>query len=73
MYVVIELQKMSDDQLANLVTTHPTLQEAQSKFHQVLSYAAVSKIPLHSCVLLNEDGYSVKVESYAHDSAETEE
>lgn len=66
MYVVVELQKMSDTQLAHLVTSHETLQEAQSKFHQVLSYAAVSKIPLHSCVLLGEDGYNIKTESYSH-------
>ncbi len=68
MYVVVELQKTDENTIASLVSTHQTLQDAQSKFHQVLSYAAVSNIPLHSCVLLNEDAYVVKTESYSHDA-----
>ena len=67
MYVVIELQKMSDTQLANIVTSHSTLQEAESKYHQVLSAAAISHVPLHSCAMLNEDAYLVKAESYSHE------
>lgn len=67
MYVVIELQKMSDTQLANIVTAHNTLQEAESKYHQVLASAAISHVPLHSCVMLNEDAYLVKSESYSHE------
>ena len=69
MYVVVELQKSADDTIASLVTTHQTLNDAESKFHQVLSYAAVSNLPLHSCILLNEDAYVVKTESYAHEQA----
>ena len=67
MYVVIELQKYSDERMGNIVTTHATLNEAESKFHQVLSAAAMSSVLLHSCVLLNEDGYTIKVESYSHE------
>lgn len=67
MYVVVELQKSNDTTIASLVTTHQTLPEAESKFHQVLSYAAVSNIPLHSCVLLNEDAYVIKTQSYSHE------
>jgi len=66
MYVVVELQKSAENAVASLVSTHETLQEAESKFHQVLSYAAVSTLPLHSCVLLNEDAYVIKNESYSH-------
>lgn len=69
MYVVVELQKSDDNTISSLVSTHQTLQEAQSKFHQVLSYAAVSSLPLHSCILLNEDAYVIKTESYAHEQA----
>ena len=67
MFVVVELQKYAEDNMSYLVTTHPTLNEAESKFHQVLSYAAVSSVLLHSCVLMNEDGYTFKVESYSHE------
>jgi len=67
MYVVVELQKSNDTTIASLVSTHQTLAEAESKFHQVLSYAAVSTLPLHSCVLLNEDAYVIRTQSYSHD------
>lgn len=71
MYVVIELQKSSDGTIASLVTTHADLNDAESKFHQVLSYAAVSNVPIHSCAMLSEDAYLVKAESYSHESNNT--
>lgn len=68
MYVVIELQKISDNQISNLVTAHETLQDAESKYHTVLAAAAISNVPLHSCAMLNEDAYLIKSESYSHES-----
>ena len=72
MYLVIELQKNSEGTLSNLVTTHETLQEADSKFHQVLSYAAVSTIPLHSATILTERGKMIRNEYYEHKETEQE-
>lgn len=68
MYVVVELQKSDDNTINSIVSTHQTLNDAESKFHQVLSYAAVSNVQLHSCVLLNEDAYTIKSESYSHET-----
>ena len=68
MFVVIELQK-NGEQLASLVTQHDTLFEAESKFHQVLSAAAVSTIEKHSAVLINENGAFLRTECYDHTEA----
>ena len=67
MYVVIELQKMSDTQIANIVTAHTDRNEAEQKYHQILAAAAVSKVPVHSATMLEDTGYLVKNECYEHD------
>lgn len=68
MYVVIELQKYGD-QVANLVTSHATRQEAEAKFHTILSAAAVSPVPVHSAVLLSEEGFPLRHECYKDKAA----
>lgn len=65
MFVVIELQQYGDT-LQNLVTAHPTLQEAESKYHTVLAAAAISSVPVHSAVLLSGNGNVIKSECYRH-------
>lgn len=66
MFLVIEIQK-SESGLAALCTQHDTLREAQSKYHQVLAYAAVSGLPRHSAAILNEAGANICNESYGDD------
>lgn len=60
MFVVIELQKSANGQVANIVTAHETEAEAQSKYHAVLSAAAVSGLPAHSAVLVTEEGFPLE-------------
>lgn len=65
MFIVIELQK--SDTLAVLSDTYETRNQAEQKYHTVLAYAAVSEVPKHSAVLLNEDGTYIKSESFEHE------
>ena len=65
-YIVIELQKNKEGAVAHLVTEHNTLAEAESKYYSVLSYAAVSEIPVHSAIIIDEYGNPVKNNSYKH-------
>ena len=65
MFIVIELQK--SDTLAVLSDTYETRNQAEQKYHTVLAYAAVSNVPKHSAVLLNEDGTYIKSESFEHE------
>lgn len=66
-YIVIELQKNAEGQVANLVTSHETLAEAESKFYAVLSSAAISTIPVHSAIIVSEEGFPVNHQCYKHE------
>ena len=64
-YLVIELQT-TENSVANIVTTHDTINQAESKFHQILTSAAVSAVPVHSAVILTDEGHLMKHECYKH-------
>jgi hypothetical protein len=66
MYIVIELQKNAEGQVANLVTAHNTLAEAESKFYTILAAAAVNEVPVHSAIIVSEEGFPVKHQCYKH-------
>ena len=65
-YIVIELQKNADGQVSNLVTSHETLADAESKFYSILASAAVSSLPVHSAILVSEEGLPVRSQCYKH-------
>lgn len=66
MYIVMELQANASGQLGNFVWAFDTLPQAESKYHSVLSAAAVSQIPIHSAVILDERGNVLMNTSYDH-------
>ena len=68
-YVVIELQDMGS-QVANLVTPYDSVNQAEQKYHEVLSAAAVSQVPVHSAIMLNSEGQYIKSEAYDHRTQE---
>ena len=65
-YIVVELQKTQEGVVYNIVTEHATLAEAESKYHAVLSAAAISTIPVHSAVLVSEEGFAVYSKCFKH-------
>lgn len=65
-YIVIEMQKNAEGQVANLVTDHNTLAEAESKFYTILASAAVNDVPVHSAIIVSEEGFPVKHQCYKH-------
>lgn len=66
MYIVIELQKNAEGVVSNIATSHETLAEAESKYYYVLAAAAVSDIPVHSAIIVSEEGFPVRHECYKH-------
>lgn len=66
MYIVIELQTNAEGQVANIVTAYENRLEAESKYHQILTAAAISSIYTHSAVILNERGEVERSEYYRH-------
>lgn len=69
MYIVLELQAYTT-KVDHLFTTHDTEAEAESKFHTVLSAAAVSNVPAHSALLMDGAGNVLRSESYKHGTGE---
>ena len=66
MFIVIELQKNANGTVSNIVTAHETYEAAQSKYHLILSAAAISNIPIHSATILRDDGFQLAYESFDH-------
>lgn len=73
MYIILETQTNKDGTLATLVTSYEDKNQAESKYHQVLSAAAISTLPRHSAFMLTDDGYTVKSECYMYEEAPDEE
>lgn len=71
MFIVIELQKLGDDNVANIVTPYANKNEAESKYHDILKAAAISPVPIHSAMIVTEEGFLLKSEYYEHKLEET--
>lgn len=66
MYIVIELQKNAEGVVSNIVTAFATLAEAESKYYTILASAAISTVPVHSAIIVSEEGFPVKHQCYKH-------
>lgn len=64
-YIVIEIQA-DDSNAATIVNNYTDRNLAEQKYHQILSAAAVSAVPVHSAVMLTGDGTRIKGETYRH-------
>lgn len=67
MYIVIELQTNDNGTVGNFVWAYEDRNQAEAKYHAVLSAAALSKLPIHACVLLDNSGNSYMQGVYYHD------
>lgn len=65
-YVVLEIQTMTDGQVACLATPYADQMQAESSYHTVLAAAALSSLPRHAAVLLTSDGSVQASQSYEH-------
>ena len=72
MYIVIELQSINDSQVANIVNVYTEQKVAEQKYHTILAAAAVSALPCHAAVMLDEKGRMIKSEFYTHEVAQNE-
>lgn len=68
MYIVIEIQTSAT--VATLVNSYEDRNQAESKYHQILTAAALSSVPKHSAVLMNDEGQTIKSETYTHEVTE---
>jgi hypothetical protein len=64
MYIVLEIQTSTT--VATIVNSYEDRNQAESKYHQILSAAALSSVPKHSAVLMDDVGETIKMDSYIH-------
>ena len=67
MFIILETQTYLDGAVGTLIDTYANQNEAESKYHAVLSAAAVSNVPRHTAFMRTDDGYVVKSECYKHE------
>ena len=72
MFIVIELQTNDSGELGNLVWSFDKKEEAESKYYSVLSAAAMSNVPVHSAVVLDEQGSLINSHVFFHKTEENE-
>ena len=65
MKAVIEIQK-SGETATPLVQLFTDEAQAKSRYHELLSIAAVSNVPEHSVILVSEEGSYMFHEKYEH-------
>lgn len=72
MYIVIEMQ--TNDGVTAVVppVAFATRNEAEARYHAILSAAAVSEVEIHACAILNEHGIVVQCHFYEHPKPEPE-
>lgn len=66
MWVVIELQTDNEGKVANIINAYEKRNEAEARYHQILMAGAVSDLPTHSAVMIDERGNLEKSEYYLH-------
>lgn len=71
-YIIIEIQTAADGTVAQLVQQADTREQAESIYHSILSYAAVSALSVHACTILTNDGFQLMTQSYKHAVPEPE-
>lgn len=68
-YLVIELQT-TNGITSHLAWSYDNIEQAESKYHAILSAAAISTIPIHAAAILNQEGNNVKSWYYMHEAAD---
>ena len=69
--IVIEIQS-ANGTTSVIPSVHSDRNIAEQKYHQTLSYAAVSSVDVHSVVMLDDYGTRIKGETYHHYNGEVE-
>ena len=66
MLAIVEIQK-NGDSASNITELYTDTAQAKSRYHELLSIAAVSSVPEHSIILVSEEGNYMFHEKYVHD------
>ena len=64
-YIVLEIQ--SGNTISTIVNDYDNINQAESKYHQILTTAATSDVLKHSAMIIDDEGHLRKVECYTHE------
>ena len=73
MFIVMEIQVFADGNMSTPCYRYNDRYSAEAKYHSILSSASVSALPIHSAVMLTQEGYYIKSEHYEHPTEEPQE
>ncbi len=74
MFIVLEIQESAFGATPAVLTfISETKNEALSKWHEILKFAAVSTLYRHTAIVLTTEGKTLARESYVHVTEESEE
>ena len=71
-YIVSEFQTNSDNTVAVLTNNFTDRQAAESKYHNILSFAATSTLPVHAASIQTNEGALIEYKYYKHAQPEPE-
>lgn len=71
-YLVTEIQVWDTGAVQNPTYAYDDENKALAKYHNILSAAAVSTLPMHSALMFLDNGKPLRYESFTHEVA-TEE
>lgn len=72
-YLVIEIQKSSDGTIAvPPIGSYDNFFDAMSAYHTILASAAISQVPVHTALILNEVGQEIRLDSFNHADGQVE-
>lgn len=65
-YLVIEIQTSAVGTTSAIVDTYQDKAAAESKYYTILASACISNVPVHSAVIMTDEGFTIKSECYKH-------
>ena len=71
-YVIVEIQTMADGTIASLVTPKDDYYQAENTYHTVLAAAALSELPVHTAVLLDNEGNVIHSQAFVKEETNGE-
>ena len=66
-FIVFEIQTNQDTTIGTLVNAYDDRNQAEQKYHLVLSSAAVASLPAHAAVLMTSEGQVIERKVYHHE------
>ena len=69
-YIVLEIQKSAQGTVSTLATTYDDKPHADAGYYSLLAVCALSALPKHGALLMNENGIVLKYEMFEYNEVE---